>query len=56
MKVEPINLKGKYVALEPLAAKHLDDFCEIGLDTSIWQWAPEPITTKDGWRRILILH
>ena len=48
MKVKPITLKGRFVTIEPLSKEHLDDLCDIGLDASIWQWSPEPITTKDS--------
>ena len=48
MKVEPITLSGRYVTLEPLCVGHLDDICAVGLDPSIWKWAPEPILTKES--------
>jgi RimJ/RimL family protein N-acetyltransferase len=47
MKVKPITLKGSFVTLEPLTTKNLDDLCAIGLDSSIWQWSPEPVTSKE---------
>jgi N-acetyltransferase len=48
MKVEPITLNGKFVTLEPMSKDHLGDLCDNGLDASIWQWSPEPITSKES--------
>jgi RimJ/RimL family protein N-acetyltransferase len=48
MKVEPITLNGRFVTLEPMSNEHLVDLCDIAVDPSIWQWAPEPITSKES--------
>ena len=48
MKVEPITLNGRFVNLEPMCSEHVDELCEVGLDPSIWQWSPEPITTNEA--------
>jgi RimJ/RimL family protein N-acetyltransferase len=48
MKVGPITLNGRFVTLEPMSKGHLDDLWENGSDQSIWQWSPEPITTKES--------
>jgi len=47
MNVEPITLKGKYVTLEPISTEHVNELCKVGLNASIWKWAPEPILTKE---------
>ena|SRR5688572_6596748 len=47
MKVKPVTLNGRYVTLEPLSVGHLDGLWDAGLDQSIWQWSPEPVTTKE---------
>ena len=48
MKVEPITLNGRHVTLEPMLKDHAGDLSDIGLAPSIWQWSPEPITTRES--------
>lgn len=36
MKIESVILDGKYVRLEPLSLKHLDELCAVGLEKSLW--------------------
>jgi RimJ/RimL family protein N-acetyltransferase len=48
MQVVPITLRGSFVTLEPLEMAHLGDLCEIGLDPTIWRWAPEPVVTEEA--------
>ena len=48
MNVEPVILKARFVTLEPMSKDHLADLCDIGLDASIWEWSPEPITTRES--------
>jgi RimJ/RimL family protein N-acetyltransferase len=44
--LEPVTLTGNHVRLEPLALRHLDDLCEVGLDPSIWTWNPQPLCSR----------
>jgi RimJ/RimL family protein N-acetyltransferase len=46
----PVTLTGRYVRLEPLQASHHAGFCDAGLDASIWQWSPAPVTDQAGMR------
>jgi N-acetyltransferase len=43
--VRPVTLEGRYVCLQPLSLKHLDDLCRAGLDASLWHWTPAPVRT-----------
>jgi N-acetyltransferase len=38
MQVNPVTLTGSIVRLEPLSETHHRGLCEVGLDTSIWQY------------------
>lgn len=48
MKVEPVTLEGPRVRLVPLRPDHLDAFCEIGLDPSIWTFTGGQHMTRDA--------
>src|SRR5580765_5452758 len=48
MNVHPITLNGSYITLLPMSTDHVEALCEVGLDQSIWKWAPEPIATKEA--------
>jgi N-acetyltransferase len=43
MHVRPRVLEGRFVRLEPLSLKHLDELCRVGLDASLWRWATVPV-------------
>lgn len=53
MIIELIVLEDEFVRLEPLKIGHYTALCEVGLEESIWQWSPEPITTPDDMRRYI---
>ena len=44
--LDPVTLTGKHVRLEPLTQDHLDAFCAVGLDESIWTWNCNPIRNR----------
>ena len=48
MNVHPITLNGSYITLLPMSTDHVEALCKVGLDQSIWKWAPEPIATKEA--------
>ena len=45
--LEPVTLEGQVVRLEPLTADHLDAFCEVGLDPSIWAHNASPVRSRE---------
>jgi N-acetyltransferase len=47
------SLTGERVRLEPLDRSHLGPLCEIGLESSIWQWALERISTSEAMQRYI---
>ena len=51
MMVDPIKLNGKFVSLEPLLIEHVEALCEVGLQPSIWKWAPSPIADEAAMRK-----
>ncbi len=53
--VGPVTLEGRRVRLEPLAAHHLDDLTDVGLDAAIWAWTIARPTDRDGLRAWLEL-
>lgn len=46
--LNPLILEGDYVRLEPLTLDHLDAFCEVGLDASLWTWITHPVRDREG--------
>ena len=49
--VDPIKLNGKFVSLEALLIEHVEALCEVGLQPSIWKWAPSPIADEAAMRK-----
>jgi N-acetyltransferase len=47
MKVEPVELQGAHVRLEPLSHRHLAGLCEVGLEEELWRWIPNPVQTPE---------
>ncbi len=45
--LNPVTLEGDYVRLEPLTSDHLDAFCEVGLDPSLWTWITHPVRNRE---------
>lgn len=50
MQVTPVTLQGRHVTLAPLTLEHADALAEVGLDPSLWQWIPNPVTTPQEMR------
>jgi N-acetyltransferase len=53
MKIEPINLEGNFVRLEPLSLNHLAQLCEVGLDSELWRIIPTQITNKNDMKQYI---
>ena len=47
MDLTPVTLQEKYVRLEPLSMGHLNQFCDIGLEESIWKWTLSVVRSRD---------
>jgi N-acetyltransferase len=47
---EPVTLEGAYVRLEPLALRHLDALCAVGLDEELWRWTTIQVRSRDEMR------
>ncbi len=50
MCVEPVTLKGQRVILAPLELGHVPALSRVGLDASLWEWIPAPVTTEQEMR------
>jgi len=51
-RIEPVELEGRLVRLEPLSLEHVPGLAEVGLDPAIWRWTiARPTTEADlrGW-------
>jgi len=53
MRVEPVVLENEFVRLEPITPEHLGELCKIGLESEIWRWSPEQITTPDEMKKYI---
>ena len=54
MKIEPVELEGRFVRLEPLSLeKHFEGLCSIGLDADLWRWTIAQVSTRDDMRKYL---
>ena len=54
MDIVPVTLEGRHIRLEPLALRHLDGLCEVGLEESIWRWNPRaPVRTRADMQRYI---
>jgi len=52
MHIEPVDLQGRWVRLEPLSEAHVPELSQAGSDPSIWQYMRYgDITTEAGMRR-----
>jgi RimJ/RimL family protein N-acetyltransferase len=47
MNVEPVELVGDFVRLEPLSETHLDGLCDVGLDSELWKWTLSLVDTPE---------
>lgn len=50
MDLKPAVLEGRHARLEPLALGHVDALAGVGLDPSIWAFAPVPVRTAEEMR------
>ncbi|MBE7513580.1 MAG: GNAT family N-acetyltransferase [Anaerolineales bacterium] len=46
MVIEPVQLEGRVVRLEPLTRAHLEGLCAVGLDESIWRYMAAMIRSR----------
>jgi RimJ/RimL family protein N-acetyltransferase len=46
----PVTLEGRHVRLEPLALRHLDGLCAVGLDAELWRWTGAEVATPADMR------
>ena len=51
MTLSPVTLEGRTVRLEPLALRHLDALCAVGLDPSLWALTTVRVASRDDMRR-----
>ena len=49
-RVEPVNLEGRKVRLEPLALEHVPLLAAVALDPDLWQWTLARPTDEAGLR------
>ena len=47
-RIEPVELEGTHVRLEPLRSEHLPGLIEAGRDERIWRWMPLDGSTPEG--------
>lgn len=47
MIIEPVQLEGDHVRLEPLGMRHHADLCGVGLDRELWRWNPKPVGSSE---------
>lgn len=53
MNLTPVTLEGRFVRLEPLAERHFEGLCRVGIDEDLWQWIPSPVASEQDMRRYL---
>jgi N-acetyltransferase len=53
VEIQPINLLGDVVKLEPLALEHYDALCHVGLDDELWQWTTTQIHSAGEMKRYI---
>jgi len=46
MNIEPIVLDGEVLRMEPLGLEHLEQLCEVGLDSDLWRYSPSVVQTR----------
>jgi len=49
-RLQPVTLNGRFVRLEPLTLAHLDDLADAGLDSELWRWIPNQVTSREEMR------
>ena len=47
MKIEPVNLRGDTVRLEPLTLDHIATLVRVGLEPVLWRWVPTRMQTPE---------
>jgi RimJ/RimL family protein N-acetyltransferase len=53
MNIEPVTLEGRWVRLEPLAARHAGDLTTAADDTEIWRYMPATLMLAEQLQRWL---
>jgi RimJ/RimL family protein N-acetyltransferase len=53
MKVEPVELKGAHVTLQPMNEGHLDALSSVGLEPELWKWTINVCSTRDDMARYM---
>jgi RimJ/RimL family protein N-acetyltransferase len=48
LRIEPVELRGTHVRLEPMSTAHLGGLTVAGSDPRIWRWMPLDGSTPDG--------
>jgi N-acetyltransferase len=51
--VEPVDLEGAIVRLEPLSLDHVAGLTDVGLDAEIWRWMPVSVQTPGEMRALV---
>ena len=46
MIVQPVELSGEHVVLEPLRAEHVDDLCAVAFEPELWQWTVSAVRER----------
>ncbi len=50
MDLTPVTLHGRTIRLEPLALRHLDGLCAVGLEPSLWALTQSRISSREEMR------
>jgi N-acetyltransferase len=54
MNVEPVELRGSVVRLEPLTLEHVEALARVGLEPELWRWIPTAVTNEDEMRAYVL--
>ena len=46
MIVQPVELAGEHVVLEPLRAEHVDELCDVASEPELWQWTVSAVRER----------
>jgi RimJ/RimL family protein N-acetyltransferase len=50
MDLTPVTLHGRIIRLEPLALRHLDGLCAVGLEPSLWALTQSQVSSRKDMR------
>jgi RimJ/RimL family protein N-acetyltransferase len=54
MNVEPVELRGTVVRLEPLTFEHVEALAAVGLEPELWRWIPTAVSNTDEMRAYVL--